>query len=220
MTNEQIAQTVWLLRNHDNNVFLTPFGQAQIMPGRQHAGEILNIRQRRGLTGKLRPHKEAPGFVVNKFAVGHDVQAATKKHAGDLVDDTGFVRAIDGENVVLHVEANPLPRRKCLCRCRESRTDTFSKRRAAIGCAAMSGMSLGREWGQNSPLLLLRITECKGPTATVLQLLRCLEARAPCGGCACNPGAAPKSANFPLSRPTLESESALPARPTRSSPPG
>jgi len=110
VANEQIAQTMRLLRNHDNNVFLALFGQAHVVAGRQHVAEILNIGKRRGLTGKLRPHKEAPGFVVNKFAVGHDVQAAAKKHAGDLVDDTGFVRAIDGENVVLHVEANPLTR--------------------------------------------------------------------------------------------------------------
>ena len=54
-------------------------------------------------------------------------------------------------------------------------------------------------------------------TATALQLHRFLEALAPCGGYACNPGAVPKSANFPLSRPTLEFEVALPARPTRSS---
>src|SRR5207237_268470 len=101
--------------------------QAQGVTGRQHAAEILNIRQRRGLTGKLRPHEEAPGFVVNKFAVGHDVQAATKNHAGDLVDDTGFVRAINRENVVLHAEANPLTTSRSRRRDRSARLKAIGK---------------------------------------------------------------------------------------------
>src|SRR5207248_10805523 len=57
------------------------------------------------------------------------------------------------------------------------------------------------------------------PTAPALQRPRLLEARAPSVGYACNPGVAAKNADIPLSRPTSESESALPARPTRPPPP-
>ena len=79
------------------------FSQTQVVTSGQHAAEVVESRQQPRLARKLRAHEEAPSLMVHEFAVGHDVQTVAEKHAGNLVDDAGFVRTVDGQDVSLQV---------------------------------------------------------------------------------------------------------------------
>src|SRR5262245_15921881 len=88
--------------DHDHDILFTPLRQSGVVSRRKHVAKLLDARQRIRLASEFGPHEEPPSVVINKLAVGDDVQAASKQDSRDVVDNSGLIRAINGQDVGLH----------------------------------------------------------------------------------------------------------------------